>query len=70
MIEPTETESKSTLDRFVEVMAAIAREAAEEPDLVRGAPYTTPVRRLDEAGAVKRADLAWRPEAGHDAGEA
>ncbi|MRS12441.1 MAG: glycine dehydrogenase subunit 2 [Actinobacteria bacterium] len=61
MIEPTETEGKATLDRFAAVLLRIAEEAAENPDLLHGAPYTTPVRRLDEAAAVKRPDLAWRP---------
>jgi len=60
MIEPTETESKETLDRFAEVLLRIAEEAASDPDLLHGAPYSTPVRRLDEAAAVKRPDLAWR----------
>ncbi len=64
MIEPTETESKATLDRFADVLLAIAAEAAEDPDLLHGAPYTTPVRRLDEAAAVKEPDLAWRPQEG------
>jgi glycine dehydrogenase subunit 2 len=61
MIEPTETESKLTLDRFAEVLLRIAVEAAEDAELLHGAPYSTPVRRLDEAGAVKQPDLAWRP---------
>ena len=61
MIEPTETEGKATLDRFAEVLDRIAAEAAEDPELLHGAPYTTPVRRLDEVAAVKRPDLAWRP---------
>jgi glycine dehydrogenase subunit 2 len=61
MIEPTETESKETLDRFADVLVRIDGEAASDPELVRGAPYTTPVRRLDEARAVKEPDLAWRP---------
>ena len=60
MIEPTETEGKATLDRFAEVMRAIAAEAEANPELLHGAPYTTPVRRLDEAAAVKHPDLAWR----------
>lgn len=63
MIEPTETEDKATLDRFAAVMRQIAAEAAENPDLLHEAPLTTPVRRLDEAAAVKNPDLAWRPEA-------
>lgn len=61
MIEPTETESKATLDRFASVLLRIAAEAAEDPELLHGAPYDTPVRRLDEAAAVKQPDLAWRP---------
>jgi len=64
MIEPTETESLADLDRFADVMIAIAAEAESDPDLLHGAPYTTPVRRLDEARAVKQPDLRWRPAAG------
>ncbi len=55
MIEPTETETKETLDEFAEAMAAIAREAAEQPDLLREAPQGRPVRRVDEVKAAKRA---------------
>lgn len=51
MIEPTETEGKETLDRFVEVLLRIAREAAETPELLKTAPHDTPVRRLDETAA-------------------
>jgi glycine dehydrogenase subunit 2 len=54
LIEPTETETKETLDAFAEAVAAIIAEAREDPDIARNAPYTTPVRRLDEAGAAKR----------------
>jgi glycine dehydrogenase subunit 2 len=54
LVEPTETETKETLDRFAEVVADILREAREDPSVARGAPYTTPVRRLDEAGAARR----------------
>jgi glycine cleavage system P protein (glycine dehydrogenase) subunit 2 len=54
LIEPTETETKETLDRFAEIVAEILREAAEDPEVARNAPYTTPVRRLDEAGAAKQ----------------
>ncbi|MCL4079664.1 aminomethyl-transferring glycine dehydrogenase subunit GcvPB [Coriobacteriia bacterium Es71-Z0120] len=61
MIEPTETESLETLDAFVEAMLAIATEAEQDPERLHGAPYTTPVRRLDEARAVKEPDVAWRP---------
>ena len=53
MIEPTETETKETLDHFAGVVRAILEEAAEDPEIARNAPYTTSVRRLDEAGAAK-----------------
>jgi glycine dehydrogenase subunit 2 len=55
MIEPTETEPKEILDAFCEAMLAIAREAAEEPELLKEAPHNRPVRRLDEVRAAKRA---------------
>ncbi|KAF6627409.1 aminomethyl-transferring glycine dehydrogenase subunit GcvPB [Paenibacillus sp. EKM208P] len=54
MIEPTETESKETLDAFVDTMIHIAREAEENPELVLNAPYTTPVTRLDETTAARK----------------
>jgi glycine dehydrogenase subunit 2 len=54
LIEPTETETKETLDRFAAVVAEILREAAQDPEIARTAPHTTPVRRLDEAGAARR----------------
>jgi glycine dehydrogenase subunit 2 len=54
MIEPTETETKERLDDFADAVRAILAEAAEDPEIARNAPYTTPVRRLDEAGAAKR----------------
>lgn len=60
MIEPTETESLDNLDAFVDAMRAIAEEAARDPETVKHAPYTTPVRRLDEAGAARNPDLRWR----------
>jgi glycine dehydrogenase subunit 2 len=53
MIEPTETEAKETLDAFAEAMRAIAREAAEDPEVLRDAPHGRPVRRLDEVLAAK-----------------
>jgi glycine dehydrogenase subunit 2 len=53
LIEPTETETKETLDQFADIVVEILREAREDPDVARGAPYTTPVRRLDEAGAAR-----------------
>ena len=64
MIEPTETESLETLDHFVAVMKAIAREAREDPELVRSAPHDTPNSRLDEARAARQPDLRWRPASG------
>ncbi|MCR4397412.1 MAG: aminomethyl-transferring glycine dehydrogenase subunit GcvPB [Firmicutes bacterium] len=60
MIEPTETESVETLDYFVQAMLEIAEEAEKDPDKVKGAPHTTPVGRLDEAGAARNLNLRWR----------
>ena len=60
MIEPTETETKETLDYFIEVMKAIADEARQTPELLREAPHDTPNTRLDEATAARRPDLSWR----------
>ncbi len=54
LIEPTETETKETLDAFADAIADILAEAAEDPAIAQQAPYTTPVRRLDEASAAKR----------------
>src|SRR3954447_22625534 len=53
LVEPTETETKETLDGFADAVAAILREAEDDPQIAQNAPYTTPVRRLDEAGAAK-----------------
>jgi glycine dehydrogenase subunit 2 len=61
MIEPTETESVQTLDAFADAMLAIAREAEATPELVRGAPYETPVTRLDDVTAARKPVLRWRP---------
>jgi glycine dehydrogenase subunit 2 len=61
MIEPTETEPRERLDEFADIVRAILAEAAEDPEIVRNAPYTTPVRRLDEAGAAKRPVVRWWP---------
>lgn len=61
MVEPTETESKETLDAFVAAMRAIAREAEETPELLHSAPHYTPVGRLDEAQAARKPVLRWRP---------
>lgn len=59
MIEPTESETKETLDEFVDVMLKIDREADENPELVRNAPHTTPVRRLDEAAAARTLNISY-----------
>ncbi len=59
MIEPTETESKETLDAFVDAMIKIAEEAQNTPELVRKAPHNTPVGRLDEVKAARKPDLRW-----------
>jgi len=65
MVEPTETESRESLDRIVAAFRAVAREAAEDPELVRAAPHTLPVRRLDEASAARRPVVRQRfPEDG------
>jgi glycine dehydrogenase subunit 2 len=53
MVEPTETETRETLDAFAEAIAQILAEAASDPEIALGAPYTTPVRRLDEVAAAK-----------------
>src|SRR5207249_12192495 len=61
MIEPTETEPKERLDDFVEIIGSILDEAKEDPEIARTAPHTTPVRRLDEAGAARHPVVRWRP---------
>jgi glycine dehydrogenase subunit 2 len=63
LIEPTETESKETLDAFVTAMAQILSEASQEPERVTSAPHTMPVRRLDDVRAAKHLDLTWKPTA-------
>lgn len=62
MIEPTESETKESLDRFAEALLQIDRESKSDPDLVINAPYGTPVRRLDEAAANRKPDLRWKSE--------
>src|SRR5437588_5623640 len=62
MIEPTETESKATLDAFVEAMGQIVDEIAKNPQLVKTAPHQAPVGRLDEVRAARQLDLRWRPK--------
>jgi len=59
MIEPTETESRETLDAFCDAMIAIAAEAGDNPGLVTSAPHSTPVKRLDEVRAARQPDVAW-----------
>ena len=62
MIEPTETESKETLDNFIEIMKHIASEAISDPESLKTAPHTTPVRRLDETTAARQPVLRYLPE--------
>ena len=61
MIEPTENESKETLDHFVETLRTIIAESKSTPDIVKTAPHTTPVRRLDEVKAAREPRLRYRP---------
>jgi len=63
LIEPSETESKQELDGFIEAMKEILAEARTDPALVRDAPHTTPVRRLDDVKAARELDLNWKPKA-------
>ncbi len=63
LIEPTETETKEELDHFCDAMSVIRREMEREPEKLRSAPHTMPVRRLDDVRAVKQLDLAWKPAA-------
>jgi len=62
MVEPTETETKQTLDELVAAMQAILQEAEQDPDKVKGAPHKTRVGRLDEAGAARRPRLRWNAD--------
>lgn len=62
LIEPTETESKETLDQFIEAMRAIRHEAATDPELVKQAPHTLPVKRLDDVKAARELDLVFVAE--------
>jgi glycine dehydrogenase subunit 2 len=59
LIEPTETEDMATLDGFIDAMGRILEEATQEPGLVKGAPHTLPVKRLDDVKAARELDLAW-----------
>ncbi|MDD5434118.1 MAG: aminomethyl-transferring glycine dehydrogenase subunit GcvPB [Nitrospira sp.] len=66
MIEPTETESKETLDEFCDVMITIAKEVETNPDIVKNAPHTKIIKRLDEAQAVKKPILRWQKPTGDE----
>jgi glycine dehydrogenase subunit 2 len=66
MIEPTETETAETLDGFVDAMFSIAQEAKNDPELVKSAPHTTPVKRLDEARAARKPVLRWESRSDQD----
>ena len=59
LVEPTETESKQELDAFVDALIAVREEALQDADFVKQAPYTTPVRRLDDVKAARELDLTW-----------
>ncbi|MET0118433.1 MAG: aminomethyl-transferring glycine dehydrogenase subunit GcvPB [Sedimenticola sp.] len=61
LIEPTETEDKASLDGFIDAMKQIQQEAETDPEKVKGAPYTLPVRRLDDVRAARELDLKWTP---------
>jgi glycine dehydrogenase subunit 2 len=61
LVEPTETETRQSLDRFVEALEAISKEAHEQPEVVKTAPHLTRLRRLDEARAARKPVLRWRP---------
>jgi len=69
MIEPTESESKEECDLFIEAMRAIAEEAATNPDLVKTAPHSTRVGRLDEVTAARKPILRWKPQASGEAAD-
>ncbi|MBI0401867.1 aminomethyl-transferring glycine dehydrogenase subunit GcvPB, partial [Cyclobacterium marinum] len=62
LIEPTETETKEAMDDFIDAMAKILEEANTHPETVTEAPFTQPVRRLDEVKAAKELDLVWSEE--------
>ncbi|HKQ08600.1 MAG TPA: aminomethyl-transferring glycine dehydrogenase subunit GcvPB [Blastocatellia bacterium] len=66
MVEPTETESRQELDLFIEAMRAIDEEAAEDPDILKQAPHSTKVGRLDEVAAARKPVLRWRPKESGD----
>jgi len=63
LIEPTETEAREELDRFIAAMEEIVKEVRTNPDTVKGAPHTLPVKRLDDVRAARELDLVWKPAA-------
>jgi glycine dehydrogenase subunit 2 len=69
MVEPTESESKEECDLFVDAMRAIAEEAATNPEVVKTAPHSTRVGRLDEVGAARKPILRWKPSASGEAAD-
>ena len=62
MVEPTETESKEVLDRFIDTMLKIDAESESNPEVVTSAPQTLPNTRLDEARAARQPILRWKPD--------
>jgi glycine dehydrogenase subunit 2 len=62
LVEPTETETREELDAFVDALVRIKDEARTDAEMVKGAPYTTPVRRLDDVKAARELNLTWQPE--------
>ncbi len=62
MIEPTETESKQTLDEFVAAMEQIYAEALRDPQLLKDAPHTLALKRVDEVQAARHPILRWQPK--------
>jgi len=66
MVEPTETESREELDLFIDAMRSIDEEAAADPEILKGAPHTTRVGRLDEVAAARKPVLRWKPKDGLD----
>jgi glycine dehydrogenase subunit 2 len=69
MIEPTESESKQECDLFIDAMRSIAEEAATNPDLVKTAPHSTRVGRLDEVSAARKPVLRWKPKTAREAAD-
>ncbi len=69
MIEPTESESKEECDLFIDAMRSIAEEAATNPELVKTAPHSTRVGRLDEVTAARKPILRWKPQASGEAAD-